>query len=79
VQNLARAADDRLFVQTMLELAKGLGLSTVAEWVQDEEAAALLTAWGCDYLQGDLVGRASIERPASGLDVPGADARGSAA
>jgi EAL domain-containing protein (putative c-di-GMP-specific phosphodiesterase class I) len=63
VQNLARSADDRLFVRTMIELAKGLGIATVAEWVQDEETVALLTEWGCDYLQGNLIGRASIERP----------------
>jgi EAL domain-containing protein (putative c-di-GMP-specific phosphodiesterase class I) len=31
--------------------------------VQDEEAAALLVEWGCDYLQGELVGTASTERP----------------
>jgi diguanylate cyclase (GGDEF)-like protein len=63
VQNLTRSADDRLFVRTMIELANGLGLLTVAEWVQDDAAAAMLTGWGCDYLQGTLVGAASIERP----------------
>jgi diguanylate cyclase (GGDEF)-like protein len=63
VQNLPRSADDRVFVRTMLDLARPLGLSTVAEWVQDEESAAMLRDWGCDYLQGALVGRASIERP----------------
>jgi diguanylate cyclase (GGDEF)-like protein len=63
VQNLERATDDRLFVRTIVELAKGLGLATVAEWVQDEESAAMLTEWGCDYLQGFLVGEASVERP----------------
>jgi diguanylate cyclase (GGDEF)-like protein len=78
VQNLSRSADDRLFVQTMVQLAKGLGLSTVAEWVQDEKTAGLLSGWGCDYLQGELVGRASIERPGSGQEA-GPDVRGSAA
>jgi EAL domain-containing protein (putative c-di-GMP-specific phosphodiesterase class I) len=63
VQNLARSADDRLFVRTIVELVKGLGLSAVAEWVQDEESAAMLIDWGCDYLQGFLVGEASVERP----------------
>ena len=66
VQNLARSADDRLFVRTMIELAKGLGIATVAEWVQDEETAAILTEWGCDYLQGNLIGRAMLERPKAG-------------
>jgi len=63
VQNLMRSEDDRAFVETMIELGRSLGLETVAEWVQDEETAALLAGWGCDYLQGDLIGRASIERP----------------
>ena len=63
VQNLPRCDDDRAFVRTLIDLARRLGLETVAEWVQDEEAAALLADWGCDYLQGALVGLASSERP----------------
>ncbi len=63
VQNIARSADDRAFVQTMIDLAHRLGLKTVAEWVQDEEAAKLLQTWGCDYIQGRLTGLASTRRP----------------
>jgi diguanylate cyclase (GGDEF)-like protein len=63
VQNLTRSQDDRTFVRTMLDLGRGLGLKTVAEWVQDEQSAAMLAEWGCDYLQGELVGRASLDRP----------------
>jgi len=63
VQNLARSEDDRAFVRTLIELAKRLKLETVAEWVQDEAAAAILAEWGCDYLQGELIGRASLDRP----------------
>lgn len=63
VQNLMRSEDDQAFVQTLIELAQRLGLKTVAEWVQDEESARQLQAWGCDYLQGKLIGLASIERP----------------
>jgi diguanylate cyclase (GGDEF)-like protein len=63
VQNLMQSEDDRAFVQTLIDLARRLGLATVAEWVQDEEAAAVLTGWGCDYLQGTLIGLASSERP----------------
>jgi diguanylate cyclase (GGDEF)-like protein len=62
VQNLKRSDDDRAFVHTLIDLARRLGLETVAEWVQDEEAAAMLADWGCDYLQGALVGLASPER-----------------
>ncbi len=63
VQNLKRSDDDRAFVHTLIDLARRLGLETVAEWVQDEEAAAMLADWGCDYLQGALVGLATTERP----------------
>ena len=63
VQNLRRSEDDRAFVQTLIDLARRLGLETVAEWVQDEESAAILADWGCDYIQGALVGRATVERP----------------
>jgi diguanylate cyclase (GGDEF)-like protein len=63
VQNLQRSDDDRAFVHTLIDLARRLGLETVAEWVQDEAAAAMLADWGCDYLQGALVGLASEERP----------------
>ncbi|HEV2000695.1 MAG TPA: GGDEF and EAL domain-containing protein [Xanthobacteraceae bacterium] len=58
VANLERAPDDRLFVRALLDLVRALGLKTVAEWVQTESAASTLAGWGCDYLQGSLVGDA---------------------
>jgi diguanylate cyclase (GGDEF)-like protein len=63
VQDIMRSEDDRAFVRTLIDLAKRLKLKTVAEWVQDEPAAQALSAWGCDYLQGALIGLASTERP----------------
>ena len=63
VQNVARSADDRAFVQTLIDLARRLQIKTVAEWVQDEEAAVMLGDWGCDYIQGRLIGLASSNRP----------------
>jgi EAL domain-containing protein (putative c-di-GMP-specific phosphodiesterase class I) len=63
VQNIARSADDRAFVHTLIDLANRLQIKTVAEWVQDEEAAVMLREWGCDYIQGRLIGLASPERP----------------
>jgi diguanylate cyclase (GGDEF)-like protein len=63
VEHIMRSEDDRAFVRTLIDLAKRLKLKTVAEWVQDEAAASTLQAWGCDYLQGALVGLAATERP----------------
>jgi len=63
VPNITKSNDDSAFVQTLVELSLRLGLESVAEWVQDEQTAALLTEWGCDYLQGALIGLATPERP----------------
>ena len=52
VQNLTRSPDDRFFVRTLVDLAHHLGIATVAEWVEDEDAARLLAEWGVDFLQG---------------------------
>jgi EAL domain-containing protein (putative c-di-GMP-specific phosphodiesterase class I) len=79
VQNLKHSEDDRAFVHTLIDLARRLGLETVAEWVQDEEAAAILSAWGCDYIQGALVGLATTERPWAGpMDAAASASAGSA-
>lgn len=56
IKNLANSEDDRFFVQTLLQLARHLGIETVAEWVQDKETADLLTTWRVEYLQGDYLG-----------------------
>lgn len=63
VQNITHSADDRAFVQTLIDLARRLDIKTVAEWVQDDEAANMLRDWGCDYIQGRLIGLASADRP----------------
>ena len=63
IKNLARSEDDRFFVQTLLQLARHLRIETVAEWVQDEETASLLTSWRVEYLQGDFVGVATQDLP----------------
>ncbi len=64
-QNLARSTDDRFFVRTLLDLARHLEVETVAEWVDTEAAAQMLTEWGVTYLQGHLTGEARLfELPA---------------
>jgi EAL domain-containing protein (putative c-di-GMP-specific phosphodiesterase class I) len=60
VQNMARSADDRFFVKTLVDLARHVGLPVVAEWVEDAETAKILTDWGVDYLQGDFFAPATV-------------------
>ena len=72
VKDLATSPEDQIFVRMVIELARQLGLKTVAEWVQDEVTATMLRAWGCDYLQGALIGTASVAPPwsASAAEEP---------
>ena len=56
IQNITRSADDRFFVRTLVDLARHLGVETVAEWVEGDEAAKILAEWGVDYLQGHHFG-----------------------
>jgi len=44
-------------VQAIIEMAHSLGVEVVAEGVDTDERAALLTRMGCDIGQGYLFGR----------------------
>ena len=63
IENMIASEDDRAFVLTLLDLARRLKLKTVAERVQREDIAQALADYGCDYLQGELLGLASLEPP----------------
>jgi diguanylate cyclase (GGDEF)-like protein len=52
VRNLAEDATDRVFIKTMVELARSFEMTTVAEWVGDAETARICTDCGVDLLQG---------------------------
>ncbi|WP_085314303.1 EAL domain-containing response regulator [Derxia lacustris] len=54
VQQAMHDRTARAMVQSTLELARTLGLSTVAEGVEDAATAALLKELGCDCAQGWL-------------------------
>ncbi|MBZ9939357.1 GGDEF and EAL domain-containing protein [Mesorhizobium sp. BR1-1-16] len=63
VKRLAASPDDQIFVRRLTELARDLGIETVAEWVQDEAAAGLLAGWGVQRIQGQLSGEARLDPP----------------
>jgi diguanylate cyclase len=48
---------DRLILKSTIDLAHGLGMSVVAEGVEDEATLAVLSALGCDKVQGYLIAR----------------------
>ncbi|BAU48391.1 diguanylate cyclase [Sulfurifustis variabilis] len=57
VRDLARTACDRLFVTAMVDVARGLGIQTIAEHVSDEQTVTVLRAHGVDHAQGFYIGR----------------------
>jgi diguanylate cyclase (GGDEF)-like protein len=54
----------RTFVETILNLARHLGLEVVCEGVENEEQALILRELGCDYAQGYLYSRPVAESEA---------------
>ena len=63
VTNLAQRPEDFLFIKTLLDLAGGFGLETIAECVETGDVADMLKREGVKYLQGYYFGRPSTERP----------------
>ena len=53
---------NQLFVKSLLELANGMGLQTVAEGAETKEEAAMLKMGGISHVQGYAIGFPSIER-----------------
>jgi diguanylate cyclase (GGDEF)-like protein len=51
------AGDDLVIVRSIIDLARTLGLRSVAEGVEDAETAQLLREMGCDAAQGWYLGR----------------------
>lgn len=68
VQTIFESSNSELFVSTLQAFADGLGLDTVAECVENSEAAAILEAHGIGYLQGYHFGRPEPRRPWLELD-----------
>jgi|SRR5580693_1001909 diguanylate cyclase (GGDEF)-like protein/PAS domain S-box-containing protein len=57
IQNLTRDAVNQHLVRAIVEMARGLGVRTVAEYVGDEETLKWLRRHGVDYAQGYGIGR----------------------
>jgi diguanylate cyclase (GGDEF)-like protein/PAS domain S-box-containing protein len=57
VENLATVPGDAVIVRSTIDLAHNLGLSVVAEGVEDEAALDTLVEYGCDSAQGYFFNR----------------------
>jgi diguanylate cyclase (GGDEF)-like protein/PAS domain S-box-containing protein len=57
VTSLSVGGDDAVIVRSTIELAHNLGLTVVAEGVEDDVAMDMLVGYGCDRAQGYFFGR----------------------
>jgi diguanylate cyclase (GGDEF)-like protein/PAS domain S-box-containing protein len=64
IRNLPHDHDNQVFVRGMVEVARGLGKTTVAECVEDETTLNLLAKLGVDKAQGYYLGRPQARHPA---------------
>jgi len=62
VKDLDENADNQFFVKILMDFAKGFGLKTVAEFVENGEVAKILMDMGVDYLQGYYLGKPENHR-----------------
>ena len=64
VANSLRNATDRLIIGAVVDIARGMGKKTIAEFVTDEPTEKLLERLGVDHTQGFYIGAPG---PISGL------------
>jgi diguanylate cyclase (GGDEF)-like protein len=57
VRDMPRSDADQLTVQAIVQIARGLGKTTIAEYVQDDATAELLREYGVDMAQGFHLGK----------------------
>jgi diguanylate cyclase (GGDEF)-like protein/PAS domain S-box-containing protein len=57
IRKLPTSMIDQLMVKAMVQVAKGLGMKTIAEFVENEETLLFLKQYGVDFAQGFHIGR----------------------
>jgi len=57
VRDMPNSDADQLTVQAIVQIARGLGKATIAEFVQDDVTAQMLREYGVDLAQGYHLGR----------------------
>jgi diguanylate cyclase (GGDEF)-like protein len=57
VRDMPNSDADQLTVQAIVQIARGLGKTTIAEYVQDDITAQMLRGYGVDMAQGYHLGR----------------------
>ena len=57
IRELANSQDDAVIVRAVIQLAKSLGLKTIAEGIESQQIMDLLRLYRCDEAQGYFISR----------------------
>ncbi len=57
IKNISNIKEDRLFVNAIREVAHGMNIATIAEFVENKEILDVLSEIGIDYAQGYGIGK----------------------
>ena len=57
IRNLSESSTDQVVVASMVQIANGLGVLTIAESVGDDKTVEMLRRFGVDFAQGNHIGR----------------------
>jgi EAL domain-containing protein (putative c-di-GMP-specific phosphodiesterase class I) len=57
IRGLCGSTEDQLMVKALVDVARGMKMRTIAEWVGDEDTLRLLGELGVDCAQGFQIGR----------------------
>ncbi len=61
IRNVRESKNDQLFVRAIRDVAAGMGIQTIAEFVEADGSMEFLREYGVDYAQGYLIGRPAPE------------------
>ena len=70
IRGLSASPVDQLVVRAIIEIARGMGLRTIAEYVEDAPTLELLREFGVDYCQGYEVGAPAAAEPPDLIPPP---------
>ena len=57
---------DQLFVKALVDVARGMGMRTIAEFVENEQVYDRVSSLGVDYVQGYYLGKPQLELVSAG-------------
>jgi EAL domain-containing protein (putative c-di-GMP-specific phosphodiesterase class I) len=61
IRDLHKDKHDQLFVKALVDVAKGMGMLTVGEFVENAQCFDIIREFGVDYAQGYFIGKPRID------------------